>query len=157
MQAAYYEQHPYNVVRLILGREHAADTATDNRYARAAATLASWRQRGVLRHAVRPSFWVYEQRFNLPGSGERRVHGFIGLVRLQDYAAGLILPHEQVMRGVVHDRLRLMRATNLQMEYIWSIYQDRAYAIDDMLNSVARDPPVLDHVEQPQIRIAAPG
>ena len=150
MQAAYYAQHPYNVVRLILGHERAHDSADDNRYTRAAATLAGWLRQGVLRQALRPSFWVYEQSFNLPQIGERRVQGVIGLVRLQDYSSGLILPHEQVMSGVVDDRLQLMRATKLQMEYIWSIYQDRAYAIDDVLARVARATPVMDHLEQPQ-------
>ena len=150
MQASYYRQHPCNVVRLILGRRHATDTADDNRYTRAAATLDDWVRRGVLRHTRRPSFWVYEQQFGLPQVGERRVTGFIGLVRLQDYAAGAILPHEKVMRGVVEDRLQLMRASNVQMEYIWSIYQDRAYAIDDVLEGVEPEPPVIDHREQPQ-------
>ena len=84
---------------------------------------------------------MYEQQFGLPQVGERRVTGFIGLVRLHDYAAGAILPHEQVMRGVVEDRLQLMRASNVQMEYIWSIYQDRAYAIDDVLEGVEPEPP----------------
>ena len=150
MQAAYYEQHPYNVVRLILGRQHGGDTETDNRYTRAAATLADWRRRGVLRHTNRPSFWVYEQRFNLPQVGSRTVTGFIGLVRLQDYAAGAILPHEQVMQGVVEDRVQLMRASNVQMEYIWAIFQDRAYAIDDVLHGIEAKPAVIEHQEEPQ-------
>ena len=42
MQEAYHGLHPYNVVRLILGRQFATDTAADNRYTRAAATLDDW-------------------------------------------------------------------------------------------------------------------
>lgn len=150
MQAGYYRQHSYNVVRLILGRQYPTDSARDNRYTRAAASLDDWVRRGVLRRTRRPAFWVYEQQFSLPQTGARRVTGFIGLVRLQDYAAGAILPHEQVMRGVVEDRLQLMRASNVQMEYIWSIYQDRAYAIDDLLEGAEQGALAIDHREEPQ-------
>lgn len=149
MQDAYYEQHPYNVIRLILGRRYAGDTETDNRYTRAAATLDDWLARGVLRSATRPSFWVYEQRFSLPQAGPRRVTGLIARVRLHDYAAGVILPHEQVMGGVVEDRLRLTRTTGMQMEYIWSIYQEPTGAIDRLLGRATTTPALIDHDEQP--------
>ena len=150
MQEVYYAQHPYNVVRLILGRRHAGDTAAHNRHTRAAATLQDWLARGVLRHAGRPSFWAYEQRFRLPRAGSRRVTGLIGRVRLQDYGAGAILPHEQVMGGVVEDRLRLTRACNVQMEYIWSIYRERGGAVDRRLERAKSAPPVIDYDEEMQ-------
>ena len=150
MQEAYHAQHPYNVVRLILGRRHAADTATDNRYTRAAATLDDWLARGVLRAATQPAFWVYEQRFAVPETGSRRVTGVIGRVRLHDYAAGAILPHEQVMGGVVEDRLRLTRACKVQTEYIWSIYRERTGAVDRLLEQAKAAPPMIDHAERPQ-------
>ena len=150
MQDVYYAQHPYNVVRLILGRRHAGDTEADNRYTRAAATLQDWLARGVLRQAGRPSFWAYEQRFALPGVGSRRVTGLIGRVRLQDYATGAILPHEQVMGGVVEDRLRLTRACNVQMEYIWSIYRERSGTVDRLLEDAKSAPAVIDHDEEQQ-------
>ena len=150
MQDAYYAQHPCNVVRLILGRQHAGDTAADNRYTRAAATLDDWLARGVLRAATQPAFWVYEQRFALPEAGSRRVTGIIGRVRLHDYGAGAILPHEQVMAGVVEDRLRLTRACNVQMEYIWSIYRERTGAVDRLLEQAKAVPPMIDHTERPQ-------
>ena len=148
MQEAYHARHPYNVVRLTLGRQHAGDTATDNRHTRAAATLQGWLARGVLRAATRPAFWVYEQRFTMPEAGSRRVTGVIGRVRLHDYGAGAILPHEQVMGGVVEDRLRLTRACGLQMEYIWSIYRERSGAVDRLLDEAKAVPPMIDHRER---------
>ena len=150
MQDAYHAQHPCNVVRLTLGRRHAGDTEADNRYSRAAATLQDWLARGVLRQAGRPSFWAYEQRFAVPGAGSRRVTGLIGRVRLQDYATGAILPHEQVMGGVVDDRLRLTRACNVQMEYIWSIYRERSGTVDRLLEDAKSAPAVIDHDEEQQ-------
>ena len=150
MQDAYHAQHPCNVVRLILGRRHAGDSAADNRYTRAAATLQDWLARGVLRQTERPSFWAYEQRFAVPGAGSRRVTGLIGRVRLQDYGTGAILPHEQVMGGVVEDRLRLTRACNVQMEYIWSIYRERSGTVDRLLEDAKSASAVIDHDEEQQ-------
>ncbi len=150
MQDAYHDRHPYNVVRLTLGRQHAGDTDADNRYTRAAATLDRWLARGVLRAAVQPAFWVYEQSFAVPEAGVRRVTGVIGRVRLHDYAAGAILPHEQVIGGVVEDRLRLTRACNVQMEYIWSVYRERIGAVERLLEQAKAAPPMIDHAERPR-------
>ena len=41
------------------------------------------------------------------------------------------------------------RATNTQFEYIWSLYQDRAYVIDNILDEQAREPAIVDCVERP--------
>ncbi len=148
-QDAYYALHPNNIIRLILGRTEPSDTRESNRYTRARDLLASWRASGVLRPTRRPSFWVYEQQFDLPGIGSRTVKGFIGAVRLADYEERRILPHEKVLTGPLEDRIHLTEATGTQFEYIWSIYRDRAYGIDDVLDGLEHGEPILDCLEQP--------
>jgi uncharacterized protein (DUF1015 family) len=96
-QEAYYRQHPHNVIRLILSKERPGDDERANRYTRARGELEDWRRQGILRSTVRPSFWVYEQSFDLLGIGRKTVRGFIGAVRLQDYAERRVLPHEKVL------------------------------------------------------------
>jgi uncharacterized protein (DUF1015 family) len=147
-QEAYYLQHPSNVIRLILGKEELSDTETQNRYLRARDTLAQWRDTGVLRATRRPSFWIYEQEFDLPGIGRKKVKGFIGAVRLRDYDERRILPHEKVLKGPLEDRIRLTETTGTQFEYIWSLYQDKAYVIDNILDAEEQETPIIDHVEQ---------
>ena len=149
MQEAYHARHRCNVVRLTLGKQHAGDTAADNRYTRAAATLDDWQARGVLRSAAQPAFWAYEQSFEASDAGSRCVTGLIGRVRLQDYSVGAVLPHEQVIAGVVEDRLRLTRACNLQTEYIWSIYRDPGGVVDRLLEQAKAAAPMIDHREHP--------
>ena len=148
-QDAYYQQHPFNVVRLLLGRIQPGDTETDNRYTRARDLLGQWRRDGILRLTGRPSFWVYEQEFDLPEVGRRKVKGFIGAVRLRDYAERRILPHEKVIKGPLEDRIRLTETTSTQFEYIWSLYQDKAYVIDNILDEQESETPIVDYVEQP--------
>jgi uncharacterized protein (DUF1015 family) len=148
-QDAYYRQHPYNVVRLLLGKEEPADDERQNRYLRARDTLAAWRAAGVLRATKRPSFWVYEQEFDLPSIGRKKVKGFIGAVRLHDYDERRVLPHEKVLKGPLEDRIRLTETTGTQFEYIWSLYQDKAYVIDNILDGEEQEAPIIDHVEEP--------
>ena len=146
-QEAYYRQHPHNVIRLILGRQQPGDGETENRYTRARDLLASWRTQGVLRYTRRPSFWMLEQEFDLPELGRRKVKGFIGLVRLQDYGSGRVLPHEKIMDRPLADRIRLVEATGAQFEYIWGLYRDEAYVIDNVLDRAEEGRPILDYLE----------
>lgn len=147
-QEAYYRQHPHNVIRLILNREQPGDDEKDNPYTRARDHLGEWKSQGVVRETARPSFWVYEQSFDIPEIGRKTVKGFIGLVRLQDYAERKILPHEKIMTRPLEDRVHLMRVTESQFEYIWSIYQDKAYVIDNILDETTKQQPIVDFYEE---------
>ena len=124
------------------------DSESDNRYTRARDLLRQWRSEGILRPTQRPSFWVLEQEFDLPEIGRRKVKGFIGLVRLQDYGSGRVLPHEKVLNRPLADRLRLTEATGTQFEYIWSLYQDQAYVIDNLLDQAEYGDPIVDCPEE---------
>jgi uncharacterized protein (DUF1015 family) len=147
-QESYYGQHPFNVIRLILNKIEAGDDERNNRYTRARDLLAEWRAGGILHPTRAPSFWIYEQDFDLPEIGRKRVKGFIGAVRLHDYAERRILPHEKVIKGPLEDRIRLTQTANAQFEYIWSLYQDKAYLIDDILDRQEKAEPIIDYVEE---------
>jgi uncharacterized protein (DUF1015 family) len=147
-QAEYYARHPNNVVRLILNTVEPGDDDIRNRYTRARDFLAEWRRQEVIVSFRRPSFWMYEQEFQAEGFPPRKVSGFIGLVRLQDYDSGRILPHENVIREPLEDRIRLTRTTHTQFEYIWGIYPDPEHAVDAILSTCDRDIQVLDHTEK---------
>ena len=87
-QAALYERSPYNIVRVEYGEERSDDTPEDNRYTRAAADLAAWREAGILSRPDRPSFYVYDLRFEWEGNTYSRKHTF-ALVRLEEWAKGV--------------------------------------------------------------------
>jgi uncharacterized protein (DUF1015 family) len=147
-QDAYYAQHPCNVIRLILNKERPGDGEKDNPYTRAKTHLEQWQVEGVIRETGRPSFWVYEQSFDISEIGGKKVKGFIGLVRLQDYEERKILPHEKIMTRPLEDRIHLMRTTETQFEYIWSIYRDKAYVIDNILDEAENNKPIIDFYEE---------
>src|SRR4051812_18094522 len=67
LQQALYDRSPYNVIRLILNKEEAGDTETENRYARAARFLRDWQRDDVLRQDSARSLYVYHQDFEVEG------------------------------------------------------------------------------------------
>ncbi|MBN2353918.1 MAG: DUF1015 domain-containing protein [Spirochaetales bacterium] len=146
-QAEYYRRDEHNVIRLILGVIEKTDDERNNRYARAADFLESWKREGVLTTSERPSFFAYEQTFSLPGGESKKLSGFIGLVRLSAYGEGKVLPHELVMKKPVQDRVALTRATRTQFEYIWGMYRDPAGTIDGLLGEAAGGNSLIDYTE----------
>ncbi|MFI6052066.1 DUF1015 domain-containing protein [Streptomyces violascens] len=104
---------PYNIVRLILPQ--ASSPAARNR--KAALTLDDWLDEGVLAPDPEPALYVYEQE----GDGILQ-RGLIGALALSEPAAGIVLPHEDVMPHVVEDRADLMRTTAAHLEPLLLTY-----------------------------------
>jgi uncharacterized protein (DUF1015 family) len=68
MQERYYSASPYNLVRIILGKRSATDSAESNAYTRAADFFADWRRQGVFLLDPQPSLYRYVQHFTVPGT-----------------------------------------------------------------------------------------
>ena len=103
-----------NVVRLILPRDERSE---GDRYLRAATTLATWREDGVLRPDPSPALYVYEQ-----SSATHSQRGLLGALALTPPEDGIVLPHENTMSGTVSDRLALYTAVEADLEPIFLLY-----------------------------------
>lgn len=134
-QDQLYARSPFNIIRLELSRE-------PDPYASAAATLAAWRAAGTLARSPKPAFYYYTQRFTHAGRGIVR-NGLIARVRLEDFASGLILPHERTFPKAKEDRLRLLAATRTNISSIFGLYRSTSTALRDLLGRVAAVPPLL--------------
>jgi uncharacterized protein (DUF1015 family) len=122
-QAAFYERHPHNVVRLELTRDELRDNDLRNRYARAAETLADWQRSGALRQESAPAIYLLRQRYTLPGGQAATRSGLIFRLRLAPWGRG-ILPHERTFPAAKADRLALTIATGAQCSPIFLLYSD---------------------------------
>jgi uncharacterized protein (DUF1015 family) len=111
----------HNMVRLILPRDPGLGPA---RYDEPARRLAGWQRAGVVVQDARPALYVYEQRL-----GTAVLCGLVGSLGL-DPERRVVLPHENVMPHWVDDRLRLMEATNADLEPILLAYGDGGVASD---------------------------
>jgi uncharacterized protein (DUF1015 family) len=139
MQERYYASHPNNIIRLVYGKGSPSDSASDNIYTRAAAQLKEWRASGVFQQIPEPAFFVYLQRFSIPGTNDIRVRkGFVGLGRLEDYSNKVVFPHELTLTGPKKDRLELLRHTKTQFEQIFMLYEDPERRIDGVMDEVAQ-------------------
>jgi uncharacterized protein (DUF1015 family) len=138
MQEQYYAAHPNNIVRIVYGKAGSSDSSTNNVYTRASAYLKEWREGGVLQQIPEPAFFVYFQRFAVPGTNEVRVRkGFVGLGQLEDYSNKVAFPHERTLSGPKKDRLELLRHTRTQFEQIFMLYEDPARRIDGIMDKVS--------------------
>jgi uncharacterized protein (DUF1015 family) len=137
-------RHPRNVVRLDLPEAEAGEEP-DERYRRAARTLAAWRSDGTLHKDPRPSIYVYEQTYVVPRTGiERTQRGFFGRLRLEAPGDGSVLPHERTLDAPKEDRYRLLRATGVNTSPVVGLYADRSGAAARLLEAVAATPPEVD-------------
>jgi uncharacterized protein (DUF1015 family) len=145
-QAAFYDRHPCNVVRLELTADQVGDDDHDNRYSRAAATLATWQAGGVLRQEAAPAIYLLRQRYRLPGGQEATRSGLIFRLRLAPWGQG-ILPHERTFPAAKADRLALTIATGTQCSPIFLLYADPAGAVQAPLTAAAahRQPAAVYH------------
>ncbi len=124
-QERYYAASPYNLVRLILGKQKPADNDQSNVYTRASTFFRDWRREGIFLQDPEPSLYAYSQRFTVPGTSskaERR--GFIALGRVEDYSAGVVFRHEQTLAKPKADRLQLLRSTRSHFGQIFMLYND---------------------------------
>ena len=139
---------PRNVVRLDLPPDELGD-GPDDRYRRAARTFAAWRSDGSFRKDPRPSLYVYEQTYRLPGTDlERTQRGFFGRLRLEPFGPGSgVLPHERTMSGPKEDRYKLLRATGANFSPIVGLYADPTGDAATVLAAITSGQPAIDLVD----------
>jgi uncharacterized protein (DUF1015 family) len=143
MQESYYAASPYNLVRVILGKQHASDHEGENRYSRASQSFGDWRRQSIFLQDPEPSLYLYVQRFTVPGlkSGSNQAggtvelerRGIIALGRIEDYSAGVVFRHEQTLAKPKADRLDLLRATRAHFGQLFMLYNDPAGEVDGLL------------------------
>jgi uncharacterized protein (DUF1015 family) len=117
-RAALLRQSPYNVVEIDLPRDGG------DPYRHAAAVMDEWLAEGVLTRDGEPALWALRQDYTGPDGRARTRQGIFARVRVEDYGAGRIRPHERTHPGPREDRLRLTRATKANLSPIFSLYDD---------------------------------
>jgi uncharacterized protein (DUF1015 family) len=143
-QDALYTRSLYNVVRLELNRD-------PDRYASAARTLGQWLGDGVLKRASRPAIYLYSQFFEVEGRCLRR-DGFIVRIRLEEFSAGRILPHERTFPAAKQDRLELLTALDANVSSVFGLYAGAHPALAQLTAELAACEPALEVTDDLGIR-----
>ena len=128
----YLKRNEYNVVRLELPRG-------EEPYAEAGRTLDQWREQGILKTDMDEGFYIYEEEFldKADHGDSKKLRGLICRVRLEEFAAGVVLPHAETLSKAKQDRFDLMRAPNCNFSQIYSLYRDEAHTTRRRLDHLA--------------------
>jgi len=139
LQEKYYDQSPYTIVRIIKGKEKPGDDEKNNVYTRARDYYQTWLQEGILMREQAPSLYVLHQTATLPDGSKRTRKGLITALELSRFDEGVILPHERTHSGPKVDRLKLMRATQVNFGHIFMLYPGGR--INQLLNKAIEQRP----------------
>lgn len=122
----------HNIVQVDLPHMPPKSVGPDEAYQRANSTLTQWLTSGVLTRDARPAIYPYMQSYEHGGRTFHR-RGFITLVKLSPFGAGDVVPHEKTYKGPIEDRLKLMRATGMQLSPIFGLFSDQRNQINNLL------------------------
>jgi uncharacterized protein (DUF1015 family) len=119
---SYLERNAHNVVHLTLpdSEEQAASAWTD------------WLRDGILVPDEGTAFWALSQDYVGPDGVARTRTGLVASLRLEPYENRVVLPHERTHAGPKEGRLRLLRATGVQLEPIFLLYDaEQPFAVPE--------------------------
>ena len=122
-QKGYYERHANNIVRLELGLPRPDDDENNNVHTRAGAYLRQWLREKIMIRDDNPCFYLTTVEFEVDGRLATR-YGIIGLVGLEPFERGVILPHEKTFSKVKSERLQLMKACPANLSCVFGLYSD---------------------------------
>jgi uncharacterized protein (DUF1015 family) len=143
-QDALYARSLYNVVRLELNRD-------PDPYVSAARTMSDWLREGVLKRAQRPLVYLYSQFFEVEGRRLRR-DGLIVRLRLEEFSAGRILPHERTFPKAKQDRLDLLTALRTNVSSIFGLYSGAHPELSRLIAGLLNQEPALEVTDDLGIR-----
>jgi uncharacterized protein (DUF1015 family) len=131
-KAALQAGHANNIVTIDLPYLPPKAVGPDAVYVGANETLQSWLDSKILEKSPRAAIYPYAQSFDHNGRKYHR-RGFFAAVRLSPFGQGQVVPHEKTYRQAIEDRLKLMRATGVQMSPIFGLFSDPRHEITTLL------------------------
>ncbi|MBN1932220.1 MAG: DUF1015 domain-containing protein [Desulfobacterales bacterium] len=146
-QQNFYKRHPYNIIRLILGKTTESDTDTNNRYTRAAQQFNQWFSEGILLQDQTPSMYLTSVDFSIEDKKITR-YGLIAAVGLEPFEKGIILPHEKTFSKIKSERFELIKACHANFSSIFSLYSDQKGILDALKHKAFNYEPAIDLFDQ---------
>ena len=110
----YLAASPFNAVRLELPELPYDDVRS---------LVETWLEQGVLRATDGPVLIAWTQTFLMGGQVVER-KTLLGTVGVEPYEARVVRPHERTHAGPKEDRLRLIRATRMNISPVYGLYPD---------------------------------
>ncbi|MEP0844271.1 MAG: DUF1015 domain-containing protein [Phycisphaerae bacterium] len=138
-KAALLAQDEHNIVAVDLPFLPPKSAGPDEVYAQAARRLNQWLHDGIVTREARPAVYVYHQHYEHAGRAYTRKM-FFARMRLEEFGAGTVFPHERTFGGPKEDRLKLMQATRCQLSAVFGLYSDSGRAVSGLLDVGDHEP-----------------
>ena len=133
---------PFNAVHLE-GGEQPDPVDPEAGYRQAAGLFRDWLASGALRREEEPCFYLMRHSYHL--GGVTRSHlGLFGGVQVEDYDAGVVLPHEFTREPAVLDRVALLEFCRAQFSPIMTLYRDVEGTLQPVFNEIMAAEPDLE-------------
>ena len=142
-QAAFYERHPNNAIRLILNRAETTDTDRNTPHTRSAGYFRQWLSEGVLKQDEQAALYLKAITYVHEKKAITR-YGLIARVGIEPFEKRIILPHEKTFSKVRSERLELMKASHCNYCPIFSLYPDDGVILSTLEQAVDPSAPIVD-------------
>ncbi len=142
-QQELYLKSECNFVHLEFSREMPQDTATDNKYTRAAAALEQWLKQDILEVDEKPAIYLHDQYYPHQGKECKR-RGITVRVRLEEWDKKVVRPHEGTTAEPKSDRLSLLWALQANTCPVLAMYEDKGQQISNLLAILEKSKPLID-------------
>ena len=154
-QDSFYNLSEFNSIRLELPKEFEEDNEESNKYTRAGETLRDWMDRGILIQDDKDCLYIIQQEYQLSRNKTHTRTGIIGLVRLEEFDKGIILPHENTLSKPKADRLQLMQACNANFSQVFGLYDDTRQVLANPIRDYCdkTKPAVVSSIEKQSEKI----
>ncbi len=126
----FLAQNPYNIIRLELPGQEAAD------YEQANKVFKEWQKDGILATDEKAALYIYEEKFSVKGV-EYAFKGFVCYVKLAEFSEEIVLPHEETLSKAKTDRFNLINATGCSFSQIYSLYSDEKGETASLINKLS--------------------
>lgn len=140
---SYHDRHPHNIIRLILGNVTETDTHQNHWHKQASNTFHTWLSEDILIQDKQRALYLTALGFE-SGTESITRYGLIGLVRLEPFEKGIVLPHEQTFSKVRSERLSLMKTCHANFSPIFSLYSDHSNILEALKSATTVNHPDLD-------------
>lgn len=147
-QEFFHKINPNNMIHLELGKTEPGDSRENNAHTRAAGYFKEWREEQVLIRDEEPSIYYYEMDYSIYGGQKLTRYGFICVLRLEDFGAGGVRPHEKTFQKTKDERLGLMLACHANLSPVFALYADPAGAVDRSLREGREPQPVASFTDR---------
>jgi uncharacterized protein (DUF1015 family) len=142
----YHARHPYNIIRLILGKPTEYDTPENNPHTRAATSYREWLSKDILIKAPAPALYLTAIDFPFMNETIRR-YGLFAKVGLEPFDRKIILPHEKTFSKVKSERLELMKRCHANFSPIFSLYTDPGDILKTLVAAAEKTSAEMDFMD----------